>query len=235
LTVCSGLAHGIDAAAHQGALQAGGLTVAVTATGLDRVYPAAHRTLARQICEAGALVSEFPIGTNPRAAFFPRRNRIISGLSYGLLVVEASLKSGSLTSAAHATEQSREVFAIPGNIDNPQAKGCHDLLRRGATLVEDIDDILTQLGPVLPSQLSLPASASGDSAEPPDTAIASGPPANGEAAKLLALFEYEPLTIDDLVDRSSLPISRVNELIIELELNGNIESTTGGGYIQAPD
>lgn len=153
LTICSGLAIGVDACAHRGALQAEGLTVAVTATGLDRVYPAAHQSLAREIVQTGAIVSEFPIGTSPKPAYFPRRNRIISGLCYGTLVVEAALKSGTLTTAAHATEQSREVFAIPGSIDNPQSRGCHALLRNGATLVESIEDILIQLAPLLPTEL----------------------------------------------------------------------------------
>jgi DNA processing protein len=151
LTICSGLAVGVDTCAHQGALQANGLTVAVTATGLDRVYPASNQALAREIVKTGAIVSEFPIGTTPKPAYFPRRNRIISGLCYGTLVVEAALKSGTLTTAAHATEQSREVFAIPGSIDNPQSHGCHALIRNGATLVESVDDILVQIAPLLPS------------------------------------------------------------------------------------
>ncbi len=151
LTITSGLAVGVDTCAHRGALQAQGLTIAVTATGLDRVYPAANQALAHEIVENGAIVSEFPIGTTPKPAYFPRRNRIISGLCFGTLVVEAALKSGTLTTAAHATEQSREVFAIPGSIDNPQSRGCHALIRNGATLVETIDDILVQLAPLLPS------------------------------------------------------------------------------------
>ncbi len=155
ITVTSGLAQGVDAFAHQGALQADGLTIAVTATGLDRVYPASHQSLAHEIAVNGAIVSEFPIGTNPLRAYFPRRNRIISGLTYGTLVVEAALKSGTLTTAAHATEQSREVFAIPGNIDNPQARGSHALLKAGATLVETSADILQQLAAVLPNTLTI--------------------------------------------------------------------------------
>lgn len=155
LTIASGLAVGVDTCAHRGALQAQGLTVAVTATGLDRVYPAANQALAREIVENGAIVSEFPIGTTPKPAYFPRRNRIISGLCFGTLVVEAALKSGTLTTAAHATEQSREVFAIPGNIDNPQSRGCHALIRNGATLVETIDDILVQLAPLLPKSVEV--------------------------------------------------------------------------------
>ena len=163
LTICSGLAVGVDACAHRGALQANGLTVAVTATGLDRVYPAANQALAHEIVKAGAIVSEFPIGTTPKPAYFPRRNRIISGLCFGTLVVEAALKSGTLTTAAHATEQSREVFAIPGSIDNPQSKGCHALIRNGATLVETIDDILVQLAPLLPPAVDFKPAKTGNS------------------------------------------------------------------------
>ncbi len=166
LTICSGLAVGVDACAHRGALQADGLTVAVTATGLDRVYPAANQPLAREIVKTGAIVSEFPIGTTPKPAYFPRRNRIISGLCFGTLVVEAALKSGTLTTAAHATEQSREVFAIPGSIDNPQSRGCHALIRNGAMLVETIDDILVQLAPLLPTTVETkPVDATGSDDE----------------------------------------------------------------------
>ena len=153
ITVTSGLAHGVDGCAHRGALASGGYTVAVTATGLDRVYPAAHQQLARDIAQHSVIISEFPIGTNPLPGNFPRRNRIISGLCYGTLVVEATLKSGTLTTAAHATSQSREVFAIPGNIDNPQSRGCHALLRNGATLVETINDIIEPLAPLLPRSI----------------------------------------------------------------------------------
>lgn len=172
LTICSGLAVGVDTCAHRGALQAQGLTVAVTATGLDRVYPASNQALAREIVEAGAIVSEFPIGTTPRPAYFPRRNRIISGLCYGTLVVEAALKSGTLTTAAHATEQSREVFAIPGSIDNPQSRGCHALIRNGATLVETIDDILVQIAPLLPSAEQLPLNKTAKTRSAPETEAA---------------------------------------------------------------
>jgi len=222
LTVCSGLAYGIDAAAHQAALTADGLTVAVTGTGLDRVYPASHHALAHDIAASGALVSEFPIGTNPRPAFFPRRNRIISGLSYGTLVIEAAIKSGSLTTSAHATEQSREVFAVPGNIDNPLARGCHALIRNGATLVETVEDILEQLAPILPRKLSLPE----------ETVDEDDSPLPDELASLLSVFEFEPLTLDQLVEQTGIDIATITEQITELELGGRIESSATGAYIR---
>lgn len=200
------------------------MTIAVTGTGLDRVYPARHHALAHEIAGCGALVSEFPIGMNPRPAFFPRRNRIISGLSFGTLVIEAALKSGSLTTAAHATEQSREVFAIPGSIDNLQARGCHALIRRGATLVEDARDVLEQLGPMLPAALELPVSAPEASAddEPADL--------SADARRLLRQIDYEPTTLDDLVDKTGLSVARVAQLAMELEMSAEIETTAGGGY-----
>jgi DNA processing protein len=149
LAVTSGLAVGIDAAAHEGALAARGVTLAVAGTGPDRLYPARHAALAERVVERGALVSELPVGTAPLPGHFPRRNRIVSGLAAGTLVVEASLKSGSLITARLAAEQGREVFAIPGSIHNPLARGCHRLIRQGAKLVETVGDVLEELGPLL--------------------------------------------------------------------------------------
>ncbi|MDH2917000.1 MAG: DNA-processing protein DprA, partial [Gallionella sp.] len=146
LCVVSGMAHGIDAAAHKGGLQGTGSSIAVVGTGLDKVYPAANRELAHQLAQQGTIISEFPLGTPPLASNFPRRNRIISGLSEGCLVVEASLQSGSLITARMALEQGREVFAIPGSIHSPQSKGCHSLIKQGAKLVESAQDILEELG-----------------------------------------------------------------------------------------
>ena len=156
LGIISGLAMGIDGASHEGALEANGLTIAVAATGLDQVYPARHRRLADRIADNGAIISEFPIGTRPQAEHFPRRNRIISGMSMGTLVVEAAQRSGSLITARNAGEQGREIFAIPGSIHNPLARGCHHLIRQGAKLVETAEDILEELGPLLASRPPLP-------------------------------------------------------------------------------
>jgi len=215
-----------------------GLTVAVTATGLDRVYPAAHQSLAREIAQTGAIVSEFPIGTSPKPAYFPRRNRVISGLCYGTLVVEAALKSGTLTTAAHATEQSREVFAIPGNIDNPQSRGCHALLRNGATLVESIDDILIQLAPLLPT--SLPASVNSEKVSATynghSSVSAKGKqqPAHlsTDTQKILDAFDYTPLSLDAIVDATGFDIITVTNLALDLELDGEIAIVAGGKYIK---
>ncbi len=228
LTITSGLALGIDAAAHRGALSVNGFTIAVTATGLDRVYPARHQQLAQDILAAGgAVISEFPIGTNPLPGHFPRRNRIISGLSYGTLVAEATLKSGTLTTAAHATDQSREIFAIPGAINNPQARGSNALLRAGATLVENTADVLTQLAPLLPGalefrQVPIQAASFDDDIPTADTPL----------ARVLRAINHEALTVDSIVESTGLDIISVTNLTLELELQGVIEADTSGRYIK---
>ncbi len=228
LTITSGLASGIDGEAHQGALQAGGSTVAVAGTGLDRVYPAQHRELAHQIAENGTLVSEFPPGTLPLPGNFPRRNRIISGLSLGTLVIEAALRSGSLITARTALEQGREVFAIPGSIHNPLARGCHALIREGAKLVETGDHILEELA----SLVSLCLSQTGNSSVPETITGSSDTPArlDAEYLKLLDLMGYEPVSIDQLVQRSGLTPEQVSSMLLLLELEDFIASSPGGRY-----
>jgi len=229
LTITSGLASGIDKAAHEGALQAGasnsqavqGTTVAVVATGLDRVYPSANRELARQIADRGALVSEYPLGTKPMAHFFPQRNRIISGLSVGALVVEAALKSGSLITARTALEQDREVFAVPGSINNPQAKGCHQLIRQGAKLVESGQDILEELSAIL--QLSLNDASEGQDALNEKEVMA-------ESGNLLRHIEFEPIGLDELVVLSKLPVSDIQSQLLMLELEGKVEALSAGRW-----
>ena len=231
LTITSGLAEGIDAAAHRGALQTAAGTVAVTGTGLDRVYPARHRDLAHQIAANGVLVSEFAPGTPPVASNFPRRNRIISGLSLGTLVIEAATRSGSLITARMALEQGREVFAMPGSIHNPMARGCHALIRAGAKLVETGEHVLEELAASLPS-------GPPDSACPPQTA---GPGANRqthaelaeEYSQLLEHMGYEPVSVDQLVQRSGLTAEEVSSMLLLLELEDAIHSSAGGRYTRA--
>jgi DNA processing protein len=223
LTITSGLALGIDAASHIGALEAGKPTIAVMGTGLDRVYPASHRDLAHRIAEHGALVSEFPTGTPPRPVNFPRRNRIISGLSLGTLVVEAATRSGSLISARCAAEQGREVFAIPGSIHNPLSRGCHALIRQGAKLVETAQDILDELGCL--------AAATIVTARPSDSASAEQSPKLAvDYMQLLDSMGYSYTTVDSLVETSGLTPAVVSSMLLQLELKGFIASSPGGLY-----
>ncbi len=222
LTVISGMALGIDASAHQGALlhvtsaRDNGSTVAVTGTGLDLVYPARHRDLAHKIAAAGCLLSEYPLGTPAIASNFPRRNRIISGLSLGVLVVEAAAQSGSLITARSALEQGREVFAIPGSIHSPLSKGCHLLIRQGAKLVESAQDILEELR------------WHSDSSPVKTTA----PAAQGDPLcdALLAAAGYDPVSVDQLAERSHLSAAEVQAGLLTLELDGKIELLPGGQY-----
>ncbi len=222
LVVTSGLALGIDTASHQGALDAGSPTIAVMGTGLDRVYPASNRDLARRIAEHGALVSEFPIGTPPLAEHFPRRNRIISGLSLGTLVVEAALRSGSLISARLAAEQGREVFAIPGSIHNPLARGCHHLIRQGAKLVETARDIIDELGPLASACQPDQAETGMPCEEPVQLAE--------EYMQLLEIMGFDPVPVDRLVTRCGLTPAEVSSMLLQLEMDGYIASNPGGVY-----
>jgi DNA processing protein len=229
LIVTSGLALGVDAAAHRGALRAGAPTLAVAGTGIDRIYPARHRDLAHEIVERGALVSEFPVGTEARREHFPRRNRIISGLSLGTLVVEAARQSGSLITARLAGEQGREVFAVPGSIHNPMARGCHRLIREGAKLVETAADVLEELRGVLPDALA----AAPD--RPQEDAQSAGPQAlDGEYAALLDCVGYEPTSIDRLVERSGLTPDAVSSMLLILELKDLVAAVNGGYYVRCP-
>ncbi len=215
LCIISGLAHGIDAAAHRGALRGSGSSIAVVGTGLDKVYPAANRELAHALARQGTLISEFPLGTPPLAANFPRRNRIISGLSIGCLVVEASLQSGSLITARLASEQGRDVFAIPGSIHAPQSKGCHALIKQGAKLVESAQDILEELG-------ALPTAA--------PALITPDPTAPAAEALLLEHLGFDPVDLDTLSLRSGLTIAELSAMLLTLELDGRVSTLPGGGY-----
>jgi len=231
LTITSGLASGIDGAAHQGAIEAGGTTLAVTGTGLDRVYPARHRDLAHQIQENGALVSEFPPRTAPLPENFPRRNRIISGLSLGTLVVEAALRSGSLITARAALEQGREVFAIPGSIHNPLARGCHALIKEGAKLVETADDILEELASQFVALASTAVVGAGTLAT--ETPHPEPGKLSAEYAQLLELIDYQAISVDQLVERSGLTPEEVSSMLLVLELDGYLVSGAGGRYSRA--
>ncbi|WP_456447010.1 DNA-processing protein DprA [Thiolapillus sp.] len=222
LTVTSGLAMGIDTASHRGALAGGGATIAVMATGLDRVYPASNRDLAHEIAANGALVSEFPPGTSPRRGHFPRRNRIISGLSLGVLVVEAALKSGSLITARLAGEQSREVFAIPGSIHNPLARGCHRLIREGAKLVETAADILEELAPSLHPYL-----LDSEEAKPgKDVSLADN--SGSQYPELIQAMGHDPVSTDTLVERTGFTPEAVSSMLLLLEMEGRVSSEPGG-------
>ena len=216
-TITSGLAQGVDTAAHQGALDGGGHTVAVAGTGLDRVYPASNRELAHQISERGVLVSEFPLGVGPMRSNFPRRNRIISGLSLGVLVVEAALRSGSLITARMASEQGREVFAIPGSIHNPLARGCHRLIRQGAKLVETAADIVEELGGLLAELKQSAADAAPERLSAPQR-------------KVLEALGHDPCTVDQAVERSGLTPAEVSSILVKMELCGLVASVPGGAY-----
>ncbi|QMT33734.1 DNA-processing protein DprA [Conchiformibius steedae DSM 2580] len=237
ITVISGMASGIDAAAHQGALQGSGSTIAVWGTGIDRVYPPAHRNLAHQIAEQGLIVSEFPLGTKPLAGNFPRRNRIIAALGVATLVVEAALESGSLITARLAAEMGRDVMAVPGSIDNPHSKGCHKLIKDGAKLVENLDDILQE------------CTALGGKALPrPIQAICQLPRQQKETLTLiptpteshtdtpdpqhpwLAAVGYDPFHPDTLAEQLRLPAADIHAQLLEWELEGLLAALSGGRY-----
>lgn len=228
LVITSGLARGVDGAAHEGALEAG-RTIAVLGTGPDRVYPATHRQLAHRIAEQGALVTEYPPGTGPRAHHFPRRNRLISGLSLGVLVTEAAERSGSLITARLAGEQGREVFAIPGSIRNPRARGCHQLIRQGATLVERAEDVLIEIAPQLRGLVTVAPVAGSSGAEGTAPVLAPAPLDEQHQGLLLAMG-YDPVVPDELIARTGLPTAAVASMLLLLELEGHVSSCPGGRY-----
>lgn len=221
-TVVSGMARGIDGVAHESALQAGGRTIAVLGSGVDRPYPPEHVSLYRRIIQSGAVLSEFPLGTRPLAFNFPARNRLISGLSLGVVVVEATEKSGSLITAALALEQGREVFAVPGEVGASRSRGAHRLIRQGAKLVEGVEDIVEEIAPQLlehghaavrPGRKELPANAGDDE------------------QKIWQEVRDRPLQIDEIIDRSGLTPSRVAEILLTLELQGFVLQLPGKRYL----
>ncbi len=224
LTITSGLAVGIDAAAHRGALAGGGKTVAVCGTGPDQIYPAANAKLAAELSSGGVWITEFPVGTPPRKHHFPQRNRVISGLSLGTLVVEAAQRSGSLITARLAAEQGREVFAIPGSIHSPLSRGCHRLIRDGAKLVETVADIYDELAAI--AGLVLETSR----AEAADANPEIAPDLDKDYVKLLEIMGPEPVPVDLLVERSGLTAEEVSSMLLIMELQGHVESTPDGKY-----
>jgi DNA processing protein len=221
LCIVSGLALGIDGAAHRGALKASGKTIAVVGTGLDIVYPAKHRDLAHEIAQHGLIISEFDLGVPSKPQNFPKRNRIISGLSLGCLVVEANLQSGSQITARLATEQGREVFAIPGSIHSPMSKGCHQLIKQGAKLVDSVQDIVEEL------HLSAIGTTNASNTLKIDEALLSE---NTSASLILSKLGFDPMRLENIVSATGLTVSEVSSMLMVLELEGKIASLTGGHF-----
>jgi DNA processing protein len=228
--ITSGLATGIDGAAHEGALEAGGKTIAVIGTGIDRVYPARHRLLNESIVQQGGLIlSEFPLGVSPQPSHFPRRNRIISGLSLGVLVVEASLRSGSLITAHQAIDAGREVYAIPGSIHNPMSKGCHQLLRQGAKLVESVEDILEELDGLFAFHYASKANI----AMPVDHKVdlschKTEVPNSTQYPEVLNAMGFDVISLDSLVERTQESVVTLSQKIMMMEIEGVLRSVPGG-------
>ncbi|MBI2364431.1 MAG: DNA-protecting protein DprA [Deltaproteobacteria bacterium] len=219
-TVVSGMARGIDGTAHETALEAGGRTIAVLGSGVDRAYPPEHGGLYRRIIESGAVVSEQPIGAKPMAFNFPARNRLISGLSLGVVVVEATEKSGSLITASLALEQGREVFAVPGEAGASRSRGTHRLIRQGAKLVESVNDIVEEIAP----QLATGASA----VDQPPRQLPQN--ASEAARRIFALLQERALQIDEVIENSGFPPSKVLEVLLDLELQGHLQQLPGKRY-----
>ena len=224
--IVSGLAQGIDTAAHRGALEAGAPTIAFLGHGIDRVYPASNRELAHEIAGQGALVSEFPLGMHPARELFPQRNRLISGVSMGTLVVEAARRSGSLITARLSSEQGREVFAIPGSIHNPLSRGCHKLIRQGAKLVETAEDIVTELAPLAGHLLQSTVESTGNDIAPATQ--------DADYDSVRNFLSHDPVSIDELAENSGLTIDQVSSMLLILELQGEVESHSGGRYSLLP-
>ena len=225
LTITSGLATGLDTCAHLGALDVSGRTIAVFGSGLDVIYPAGNQSLAENLVRSGALVSEYPPGTRPLPVHFPKRNRIISGLSVGTLVVEATLSSGSLITAGCALEQGREVFAIPGSIHNPLSRGCHRIIRDGAKLVESVDDILVEIIPSL--------AVTNQAGHEPAKNDKNLERLDGNTKLLLDNIGLQPVGVDTLVSETGMEAGRVTATLLVLELDGLIEQVPGGEYVRS--
>ncbi|MGA9575409.1 MAG: DNA-processing protein DprA [Lysobacterales bacterium] len=235
MTITSGLASGIDTAAHRAALDAGALTIAVNGTGLDQVYPKSSAGVAQRIRSQGAMISELPLGAPPRPQHFPSRNRIISGLSLAVLVIEAGLNSGTLITARKAAEQGRDVFALPGSLNNPMAKGCHRLIREGARLVETTADIMQELGPVaaelqmeIRQRLDLPDEA------PAKTMQATGHLLEDpDYRKVWDSLGYDPKPVDAIIEQTGLSARETSSMLLIMELKGMVRKQGGGRFVRA--
>ncbi len=223
LTITSGMALGVDGIAHQAALDANNPTIAVIGTGIDRVYPTKHQALANRIAEQGLIVSEFDLETGVRSINFPKRNRIIAGLSLGVLVVEAAIKSGSLITAHYALEQGRDVFAVPGSIHNVLSKGCHALIKQGACLVESVSDVLEHYPSLQPKVEQFDLALQPDNLEGQ-----SRYPRSEEARSLLQLIDFSVTSLDTIINRSKKPVAQVSPILLTLELDGWIAQCVGG-------
>lgn len=223
-TVVSGLARGIDGAAHRGALNAGGRTIAVMATGVKQIYPPEHADLAMEIVKQGAVVSEFPLDQKPRPGLFPQRNRIISGLSLGVIVIEATRNSGALYTARHAMEQGRDVFAIPGNVDSLASEGCHDLIRDGVTLIRNVDDVLQDLGPLAQPAVTKDATVIHD---PREVGL------NPQEKEILGHVSSSPVSVDEVIRATQLDMSRVLSTLTVLEMKRFIRRLPGNMLVRA--
>ncbi|MEX0387088.1 DNA-processing protein DprA [Spiribacter onubensis] len=233
LTVTSGLALGIDTAAHEGALVAeDGISIAVMATGPDRLYPRENQVLASSLIERGAIVTEMPVGTSLNRGLFPRRNRLISGLSLGVLVVEAGRRSGALGTAHRAVEQGREVMAIPGSIHNPVAKGCHQLIREGARLVERADDVIEELRRLPDGWTTTTPAAAVDAGDDDPADAAAETALDADYLALLDAMGYDPIGFETLAGRTSLTPDILSSMLLTLELTGHVAPCNGGHYMR---
>lgn len=235
MTITSGLASGIDTAAHVAALDAGSFTIAVNGTGLDKVYPASSRAVARRIRSQGAMISELPLGSPPRRQHFPSRNRIISGLSLAVLVIEAGLNSGTLITARKAAEQGRDVFALPGSLHNPMAKGCHRLIRDGARLVETTSDIMEELGPIaaelqmeIRQRLEQP-----DETEETPVCNKNKLLDDADYNTLWEVLSYDPKPVDTIIEQTGLSAREISSMLLMMELKGMVKKQGSGRYVRA--
>jgi len=235
MTITSGLASGIDTAAHVAALDAGALTIAVNGTGLDQVYPASSRNVAQRIRSQGAMISELPLGSQPKRQHFPSRNRIISGLSLAVLVIEAGLNSGTLITARKAAEQGRDVFALPGSLNNPMAKGCHRLIREGARLVETVADIMQELGP-LAAELQIEIRQRLDQLDDVPEKPVKTPQSlldDTDYRTVWDLIGYDPKPMDVIIEQSGLSAREISSMLLMMELKGMVIKHSNGRYVRA--